>query len=115
MSVAIATLAGPAAADGGSSLQVEVTASGPGGQGDGTMDCRGDPVGPHECDKHGNASGGPFQLHYEGFNRGNSAGGPYAFGDNFTFVMAGESFGLNATCTFENGSSGGNPCPVETT
>lgn len=108
--VALAALTGSAVAEEGSSLEVEVSASGPGGGGGGSMDCTGDPVGEHTCDKEGAMTAGPVSGTYEGYNDGNTAGGPYAFGDDFAFVVFGQEVGIDADCAFEREPPSSDTC-----
>lgn len=119
----VGILAAPAAADPGgamaasplegSSLGVDIAVASPAGAGDGGIDCAGDPVGEHTCDKTGNLTAGPLVIDYEGFNDGTPAAGDYAFSDDVVVEIGGQTTGANVTCSFEGPALSGNPCPVE--
>lgn len=80
--------------------------------GEGGFECTGEPT-DHDCEKEGEASAGPADAEYEGFNGGSYEEGEYDFGD--TFVVTGEDGDgavVGFECDLEDEAPEDNPCPV---
>lgn len=93
--VALGVLVGPATAgnhsgsdergaDDNSSFSVSTYGHVAGAGGEGSMECTGDPLGAHGCDKGGELDAGPLSVDYDGYNYGDPPGRTGGGGDAFT-------------------------------
>lgn len=119
--VALGVLAGSAAAldstadEDEDSIDLEIDVDADLLAGDLEIDCDGDGIEAHHCDKTGSLDAGPFGLDYVGYNGGVLGDATYELGDEIVLEVDGEEYGIEFDCDTEDGCDGGLVTPEDGT